>query len=296
MTRLKVEHTTLYRYARPVAFNEHRLMFRPRDSHDLRLIDATLSISPPARVRWHHDVFGNSIAIASFDAGADSLRFVSTVIVEKYAPVYPEFSIEPYARTVPFTYASEMGPDLGGTMERHYPDPDRRVDAWARQFLGDDGSADTQALLFAMTRAINERFSYETRTEPGVRTPVETLDAGSGSCRDFALLLMEAARSLGLAAQFVTGYLYDPSLDGAGEEMVGAGSSHAWAQIYLPGAGWVEFDPTNGLVGGTNLIRVGVARDPSQAIPVQGAYAGAAEDFIDMTVEVRVTAAQPPRI
>jgi transglutaminase-like putative cysteine protease len=125
--------------------------------------------------------------------------------------------------------------------------------------------------------------------QDGVQTPAQTLTLGSGTCRDYALLMMETVRSLGVAARFVSGYLYDAALDGAAPGMVGAGYTHAWVQVYLPGSGWVEFDPTNGLVGGPNLIRVAVARDPTQAIPVQGSYTGAAGDFLDMNVEVIVT-------
>jgi transglutaminase-like putative cysteine protease len=131
---------------------------------------------------------------------------------------------------------------------------------------------------------------YRQRAIHGTQTPAETLQVGSGTCRDFALLMIEAVRSLGLAARFVTGYLYDPALDRGGPSLTGAGSTHAWVQVYLPGAGWIEFDPTNGLIGGPHLIRVGVARDPKQAIPLQGSYRGEASDFIEMQVEVQVTA------
>ncbi len=289
-TRLTVNHSTRYRYRRPVRFNEHRMMFRPRDSHDVRLLDARLAISPVARVRWYHDVFGNSITIASFDQAADELRFESTIVVERFGLIYPEFMIERHARTVPFVYSTEEMTDLGRTVERHYPDRERRVDDWARGFMSGGGQTETEALLVEMTRAINRDFTYQERFEPGIRSPVETLAAGAGSCRDLALLMMEAARSLGLAARFVSGYLHDPPVEGGGDAMVGTGTTHAWAQVYLPGAGWVEFDPTNGLVGGTNLIRVAVARDPSQAIPLQGSYVGAADDFLDMTIDVTVTA------
>jgi transglutaminase-like putative cysteine protease len=132
----------------------------------------------------------------------------------------------------------------------------------------------------------------------GVQTPAETLALGRGTCRDLALLMMEACRSLGMAARFVSGYLYDPALDlgvesaGEGAPVRGAGDTHAWVQIYLPGAGWVEFDPTNGLVGGANLIRVAVARDPAQAIPLQGSYYGPPEAFLDMVVDVKVSAVE----
>ena len=288
-TRLTVKHTTLYRYRQPVRFGEHRLMFRPRDSHDIRLVSTALKISPPATVRWLHDVFGNSIAIATFAEAAAELSLESEIVVDLFAGEEAEFAVEPYARNVPFAYASEEIPDLGRTIQRHYPDPDHSVHDWARGFLAATGPSETRALLVDMTRSVKARFAYMTRSND-LQSPADTLARGAGTCRDFALLMMEAVRSLGMAARFVSGYLYDPALDGAQSGMVGAGHTHAWVQAYLPGAGWVEFDPTNGLVGGPNLIRIAVARDPAQAVPVQGSYSGAAEDFIDMTVEVTVHA------
>ena len=292
MTILTVDHTTVYSYARPVTFGDHRLMFRPRDSHDMRLLDAVLTISPPAAaVRWFHDVFGNSIAIAGFGDRADELRFVSTITLEHYAMKEPEFPIEAYARNYPFSYSAEEVSDLGRTHERHYADPEHAVDLWARNFVTRGGESDTQGLLVAMTRAIQAGFTYRERFDEGTQPPTETLALGTGSCRDFALLMMEAARSLGFAARFVSGYLYDAELADTGEQMLGGGSTHAWVQIYLPGAGWVEFDPTNGLIGGSNLIRVAVARDPSQAIPLTGTFTGAPADFLGMTVDVTVRAA-----
>ena len=287
--RLTVKHTTTYRYARPVTFNEHRLMLRPRDSHDLRLLSTTLSISPPAQIRWLHDVFGNSITIATFSGAADTLRFESTFTAEHFGIEEPEFPIESYARTVPFSYSQDEIPDLGRTIERHYPDPEHKVDAWVRRFLSPDGWTETDSLLVNMTRSIKRDFAYHAH-EYATQSPVETLERMAGTCRDFALLLMEAARSLGMAARFVSGYLYDPGFDDPGQGMAGAGATHAWTQVYLPGSGWVEFDPTNGLVGGPNLIRVAVARDPRQAMPVQGSFLGSAGDFLGMNVEVTVTA------
>ncbi len=290
MTRLTVRHSTLYRYHRPVRFGEHRLMFRPRDSHDMRLIDTALIINPVARVRWMHDVFSNSIAIAQFDQPATELRFESRIELEHYGQHDPEFPIAPYAQTYPFSYSSEEAPDLMRTWERHYPDPEGKVDRWARGFLEGRSGLETRELLLRLTRAIAGQFAYKRRYAVGVQSPIDTLELGGGSCRDFALLMMEAVRALGLAARFVSGYLYDPAADGEHEKLKGAGDTHAWVQVYLPGAGWVEFDPTNGLIGGANLIRVAVARDPSQALPLQGSYFGASDDFIDMKVEVEVTA------
>ncbi len=292
MSLLSVSHSTVYRYHRPVTFGEHRLMFRPRDSHDIRLVDTALVISPAAEIRWLHDVFSNSIAIASFQEPAEELRFESHIVIDHYGLSYPDFPIEPYAQTYPFSYPAEEIADLGRSVERHYPDPERKVDAWVKRFLENGGPIGTQDLLVRINQAVQQEFRYERRYAIGVQTPQETLDLGSGTCRDLALFMMGAVRALGFAARFVSGYLYDPSVE-SGEDgdsgLQGAGDTHAWVQVYLPGAGWVEFDPTNGQVGGANLIRVAVAREPSQAIPLQGTYYGAAEDFIDMDVEVVVT-------
>jgi transglutaminase-like putative cysteine protease len=286
---LSISHETVYRYERPVTFSEHRAMFRPRDSHDLRVIDAQLTLSPPGNVRWIHDVFSNSIAVITFDRAASELRFDSQIEIEHYGLHEPSFPIRSHAATYPFRYDNNQVVDLLPTLQCHYPDPEGAVSAWARQFV-DPAGVDTQELLVRITRAIKARFDYEPRAIKGTQTPTETLALGSGTCRDFALFMIEAVRSLGMAARFVTGYLYDPSIDGASDGMVGSGATHAWVQVYLSGAGWVEFDPTNGLVGGAHLIRVAVARDPRQAIPLYGAYNGYASDFIEMTVDVRVRA------
>ena len=290
MTILTVLHRTTYRYANPVRFGEHRLMMRPRDSHDLRLIETGLSIWPPASVRWIHDVFGNSVAVASFRADGSELVVDSRFRAQHYPLPEEALGVEAFARRYPFSYDAEEIPDLGRTVERHYPDPSHEIDAWARGFVN-EADHDTVAILVAMTRAIKQRFLYNPRDALGTQEPLVTLRTGSGTCRDYALFLMEAARSLGFAARFVSGYLYDSSLgrDGA-EAVVGAGSTHAWVQIYLPGAGWVEFDPTNGLVGGRDLIRVAVTRDPRQAVPLSGSFTGLTGDFLGMTVQVEVTA------
>ena len=298
---LSINHETVYRYRRAVTFNEHRAIFRPRDSHDLRVIDARLTLSPPGNVRWIHDVFSNSIALITFARAAEELRFESHIEIEHYGLHEPAFPIRSYAATYPFRYDNDQVVDLLPTLQCHYPDPEGAVSAWARQFV-DCGGVDTQELLVRITRAIKARFAYQRRAIHGTQAPTETLALGSGTCRDFALLMIEAVRSLGMAARFVTGYLYDPSADEAGGEagsesrtgLVGSGATHAWVQVYLPGAGWVEFDPTNGLVGGAHLIRVAVARDPRQAVPLFGSYHGYASDFIEMLVDVRVTAGAGP--
>jgi transglutaminase-like putative cysteine protease len=285
MTPLAARHVTTYRDRRPVTFGEHRLMFRPRDSYDQKLLEARLSISPePANVRWLHDVFGNCVTVVDFDAPCDELRFESNIRLDHAPSNTPDFRIEDEAATFPFAYAEDEMPDLAPLMTPQYPDAS--VHAWARRFVRQGQPTDTGALLMTLTNACRESFTYERRTAKGIRHPAMTLKLGRGSCRDFALLMIEAVRSLGLASRFVSGYIYVPTRDGP--RHLGGGATHAWCQVYLPGAGWVEFDPTNAIVGNRDLIRVAVARDPSQAIPLSGTYSGAADDFLDMAVEVRV--------
>jgi transglutaminase-like putative cysteine protease len=289
MVIITVRHVTTYRYKQPVVFGEHRMMLRPRDSYDQKLLEAKLAITPePADIRWVHDVFGNCVAIARFAGRAQELRFESLIRLDHTPTNALDFQIEEYARRYPFAYGADEMPDLLRTIERQYLDPEREVDRWARQFLRRDGRTDTSEMLAAMTHAIRRDLTYVAREENGVQDPVKTLRSGSGSCRDFAVLMMEAVRSIGLAARFVSGYLYVPEDRRA--ERVGGGATHAWLEVYLPGAGWVEFDPTNGIVGNHDLIRVAVARDPRQAAPISGTWTGFPSDLLGMTVEVEVTA------
>jgi len=291
MTVLHVRHRTEYRYRRPVRLGEHRLMSRPRDSHDLRLLDTNLTVFPaPSETRWMHDVFGNSIAVSQFADETDHLVFDSSFRAEHY-PLPPQtIWIEPYALTLPFSYDAADILDLGCTKERQHPDEEHLIDAWSRGILEESTDRNTLDVVIAMAKAIKRGFAYRYREEAGVQSPEQTLRLASGSCRDFAVFMMEAVRSIGLAARFVSGYLYDEKMIGASGGLVGSGSTHAWVQVYLPGAGWVEFDPTNALIGGHNLIRIAVARDARQAAPLVGSFTGAADDFISMQVSVEVTA------
>ncbi len=284
---LTVRHVTVYRYAEPVRLGEHRMMFRPRESHDLRLVQTKLEILPsPAGLRWLHDVFDNSVAIATFDeARTLELRFDSTVTLEHLETALPDYALARDAHTYPFGYAAEDEPDLVTARARHYRGDEVRH--WAERFLSPTGSTDTMRLLQAMTFGIKNEFAYSRRTQKGVQTPEETLQLRSGSCRDFALFMMEAVRSLGLAARFVSGYIFVPNE--TQRATVGDGATHAWMQVYLPGAGWVDFDPTNSIVGNRNLIRVAVAWDHGQALPLWGSFTGAASAFIGMDVQVNVS-------
>jgi transglutaminase-like putative cysteine protease len=245
-------------------------------------------------MRWLHDVFGNSVAIANFTAEGSELRIESVLHLERYALDQPVFELEDDASTYPFVYSSEDRTDLGRLLERHTPDPGGVIDGWARGFVKEK-QTDSLALLADINGSIKEQLAYEPRNEEGTQTPIETLERGSGTCRDFAFLMIEAARSLGFGARFVTGYLYDPKLDTGGDDGTrGAGATHAWCEIYLPGAGWVEYDPTNAIIGGAALLRVAVTRDPSQASPISGSFEGGQGDYQGMSVEVTVTRADAP--
>ncbi len=292
MSILTVRHVTSYSYSEPVRLAEHRMMLRPRDSGDQRLISAELTIDPePARLHWIHDVFDNCVAVADFRGEAKRLKVESRIVVEHRLSAEPEVLLDKSARVYPFAYDVEEMPDLARCMERGHADPGGEIERWARRFVNPSGRTDTGSLLMTLTYAIKESFAYERRTAKGTQTPLQTLELRRGSCRDFATLMMEGARALGLAARFVTGYLHVPGRDGE-ESHVGGGATHAWCQVYLPGAGWVEFDPTNGIVGSRDLIRVAVAREARQAIPLHGSYFGAASAFDGMTVSVDVSEAQ----
>lgn len=289
MSLLTVSHRTTYRYRDPVVLGEHRMMFRPRESHDLRLIRSSLVISPsPVALRWLHDPFDNSVAIATFADATTELCFESAVTLEHLDSTQPEYPLESYAKTYPFRYSDEDFPNLERALCPHFDNAG--VAEWALQFLDPAETTGTMQILRAMTRGIQEELTYTRRVEKGVQSPAETLRLGRGSCRDFAVLMMEATRSLGIAARFVSGYIFTP--DDAG--LAGGGAMHAWMQAYLPGAGWIDFDPTNRIIGNRNLIRVAVAWSPEHVLPLCGTYSGPPGAFIAMDVEVRVAEAAGP--
>lgn len=293
MPLVNLSHVTTYSYNQPARFGEHRLMVRPRESYDQHLLTAELAIDPePSSVRWLHDVFGNSVAIASFDHRADHLTIESTARLIHHPSELDDVHIEEYARTYPFTYSSEEMPDLLRSIERQHLDPARAIDTWARRFVGAPG-ASTLAMLTDMTSAIKREFTYLPRYQKGTQTPLETLERKTGTCRDYAMLMIEAVRALGLAARFVSGYVYNPS---GRRRRLGGGNTHAWVRVYLPGSGWVEFDPTNAIIGTSGLIRVAVARDIYQAIPVSGTWSGFPGSYLgmDVSVDAHVEIEEPP--
>jgi transglutaminase-like putative cysteine protease len=292
VTILSLKHVTHYLYAQPVALGEHRIMVRPLESYDQKLLEARLAITPePTELRWLQDVFGNAVAVARFGKRSRELRIESTVRMEHRPIRHDEIRIEAYARRYPFTYSSEDMPDLVRSIERGQHDPDRLIDEWARRFVRSKRPTETLAMLIDMTTTIRSEFTYFARYQKGTQTAIETIQKKQGTCRDFAVLMIEGARALGLAARFVSGYLYDPDRSIA---HLGGGNTHAWVRIFLPGSGWVEFDPTNGIVGNRGLIRVAVARDPYHVVPISGTWRGFPSDNLGMSVSVEVSREAPP--
>lgn len=286
MLQLRVRHKTTYKYRRPVRLGPHRFMVRPRESRDVRLHSIDVSLSPTGRLTWAHDVFGNAIATATFEAMADRLEVVAAAELQLDASRWPIFDIGASATSYPFSYSTDEMIDLGALAVQQYPDPSGRLRDWARGFIR-SVPTDTLALLKDVSAGVPSAISYQTREAEGTQAPLETLDRGWGTCRDFAVLFVEAVRSLGFGARIVSGYLYVSDLNVTGS--LGQGSTHAWTEVYVPGAGWIQFDPTNRSVGGLNLIPVAVARDIHQAVPVSGSYTGSPDDFLGMDVEVAVT-------
>jgi hypothetical protein len=289
MPLLTIRHVTTYRYRQPVAFGEHRMMLRPRDSQDQRVVEATLQIRPePVTLRFVQDAFGNHIAIAQFSGRSQELCFDSIVCLEHRPQELTEYNLDD-AGMCPAAYSTSEMPDLARYIERHDTDPENVVANWVRQVLPQGGSICAFELLTQISQGIKRSFRYRRREAKGIQQPVETLRLGHGSCRDFALLLIEAARSLGFAARFASGYLAIPLDDWEEPKSSARGSTHAWAQIYLPETGWINFDPTCGSVGNKDLVTVAVARDPRHTTPLHGTFVGLPSDHLGMDVQVRVT-------
>ena len=294
MLLLTIRHRTTYRYRQPVAFGEHRMMLRPRDCAEQRVVDIQLAIDPePVQLHSIADGYGNHIGIATFSGRANTLSFESTVRVA-HAP-----ATLPTAAASDPTGAVDDGAEDAAALEPYrVREPAARgaeVDAFAQRFRSEAGADDAWPLLCALSDGIHRGFAYRRREAQGIQTPQETLRLGHGACRDFAVLMIAAARSLGFAARFASGYLAsvldaaDP--DGAAAPDYTGGNTHAWAQVYLPRLGWIDFDPTSGSIGRQGLIPVAVAAVPEEAVPLSGSFLGFPADHIGMEVAVTITAA-----
>jgi transglutaminase-like putative cysteine protease len=286
LTSLKIHHKTTYRFNKPVTFGPHRLMLRPRENRDLHLISSHVTVMPQSVVTWAQDVFGNAVATVTFQSMADELVIDCITELQLDVDPWPIFSIAASAIVYPFRYSDEEWTDLGALTRQQYSDPAGRLRNWALAFVRGQ-STDTLSLLKDLCAGVASQILYQSRDDEGTQSPIQTLDRGWGSCRDFAVLFADAARSLGFGARIVSGYLYNPDRQSVGSS--DAGSTHAWAEVFVPGAGWITFDPTNRSVGGFNLIPVAVVRDIRQAVPVSGNFVGMTDAFAGMSVDVLVT-------
>lgn len=285
MKKLSIMHSTVYRYSRPVVLNEHKLMVRPREGHQLKLISHKVSVSPHASLRWSQDVQGNTIGRATFEEPTDILQVDAHSVVELDSEPWPVFDIDASAISYPFLYSEHDLTDLGPMMTQHYPDPDSLLENWVRGFVR-SVPTDTLSMLKDLSAGVSKAITYVARDAEGTQTPLQTLGVQRGSCRDFAVLLAEAARNLGFGSRIVSGYRYFGDTD---EPRTGDNdSTHAWVEIFLPGAGWIAFDPTNNWVGNHNLIPVGVGGDIRQLAPVAGSFAGPSDALIKMKVGVQI--------
>lgn len=282
--KLRIQHRTVYRYARPVMLEPHRLMLFPRGSHILSVLASDLRCTPAAELEWTQDVWGNLITRAQFAEATAELVVESDLTVDQSADAWPVFRIDPVAHAYPFAYSPDDVVDLGPLLRPEQEDPQGELAGWARGFVLGNGT-DTLSLLKDLNAGILGPVGYRVRDEEGTQAPLETLHIGSGSCRDIAALFIDAVRLLGFGARAVSGYQFDPDFPDDAE------STHAWAEVYLPCAGWIAFDPTHRRVGSHGLIPVAVGRCNEQTMPVSGGYVGAAEDFLGLEVGVAISPA-----
>jgi transglutaminase-like putative cysteine protease len=280
MRRYKILHRTYYNYSTAVRLEPHALRLRPREGHELRIESSNLKITPPATLRWHRDVEDNSVAIAIFDSLAEQLLIESETIIQQYNQAPLDFLMTDYAMDYPFAYTPEDTVVLSPYIDFAEHAAGSPLTEWVAHLWQPGERIQTFVLLQRIGEHIHQTLSYQLREEPGVQTAEETLACGTGSCRDFANLFIEAARRLGLASRFVSGYLQAPP------STVNFGATHAWAEVYLPGAGWKGFDPTLGEIAGTGHIAVAVARLPESVPPIAGSFVGASGASLDVGVWV----------
>jgi transglutaminase-like putative cysteine protease len=286
--KIRIQHRTTYHYAAPVRLGPHRVMVRPREGHDLHIESSILTIRPAHTVHWLRDVNGNSIALVDFTERAAELMIYSELVLQHYDSDPLDFRVEPYAVHYPFVYDPWTLPELTAFTHIVFPTDAERVRQWLGQFWEPGKLVETVSLLKRLNRFIRETFTYTRRDEFGVQRPAMTLDKNSGSCRDLATLFIEACRSWGLAARFVSGYMLCEGSEG------GRGSTHAWAEVYLPGAGWKGFDPTSGTVAGSQHVAVAVSRHPEGAAPISGSFVGMPAVFSGIEVDVKLEQLDKP--
>lgn len=280
MQRYKIIHRTYYNYTNAVILGTHSLLLRPREDYQLLIESFSLKCTPQASLLWHRDVEGNSVAIATFSGETQQLFIESEVILQQYNEAPLDFMVADYALNYPLAYNNEDRFLLSPYMLLPEQVTRNLLNAWIFNVYKSSEAMQTYVLLQKLTAYIYTTLAYKVREEAGVQSPKETLALGSGSCRDFAFLFMEAVKCLGFASRFVSGYLYAPLMSAQ------VGSTHAWAEVYLPGAGWRGFDPTIGDIVGKDHIPVAVSMNPESVPPISGSFAGVAESTLDVGVWV----------
>lgn len=280
MQRFKIYHRTTFDYSSNVMLNPHILRVRPRDGHDLRIIESKLVITPHANITRQRDAENNSIAHLTFEQQTQSLQIESETVVEKYDPENPAFHVADYAAHFPFFYTIDDRTSAAPYMNYIFSGQGDLITCWLNKFWSHGEVIETQALLHRINRSIHEELAYTWREEEGIQHPDLTLEKKSGSCRDFAFLFMAAVQRLGFAARYVSGYVYTGNLAWLSD------STHAWVEVLIPGAGWIGFDPTAGTTAGVNHIPVTAARRPELATPIAGGYFGLPAST--MTVHVSI--------
>jgi YD repeat-containing protein len=285
MVRLSIRHETLYTYERPVRFAAHRLLVRPRDSHATRVVDAHLTLSPPGRTRWLYDALGNSVCCFTPDGESRTLSIVSDLTIERFPASLTRRDVTDPQTVTPIYYSAADRAVLAPFIDPACEDRDGRLLTWLRDQIGDPKEPALEFLL-RLNRTIRASFDYSARDQGAAQEPGHTVTVGSGTCRDFAWLMVESLRRLGYAARFVTGYIYSPKA--AASSVRGASATHAWCEVFLPELGWTEFDPTNALAESPDLIPVAVTRTPAEAAPISGAiYGDGGQSELTVHVDVR---------
>jgi transglutaminase-like putative cysteine protease len=289
--RVALQHRTSYRFDRRVNLSPHEIRLRPAPQTRTPILGYSLTVSPSSHfLNWQQDPYGNWLARLVFTEPSDHLEIVVDVTADMTVINPFDFFVEPYAEHYPFRYAPALAKELIPFLETAPPGP--RLAAWMEGFRRSirEGESTVQ-LLVRLNQQLQHEIRYLVRMEPGVQAPDETLACGSGSCRDSGWLLVQIVRHLGLAARFASGYLIQlvadvKPLDGPAGPDRDFTDLHAWAEVYLPGAGWIGLDPTSGLLAGEGHIPLACTADPGNAAPVIGYTDVANTEF---SFDMRVT-------
>jgi len=289
MKRYRIVHRTRYSYSGLVELGLHRLVLRPREGHAITVIKHDLSLSPRAELFWMNDVFGNHVALAEMNGKSDHLEIINDITIERISRASDEAPTGFTRRsqmTLPVAYPQMELPVVQGYIQTVYPDEAAKINEWAHSIIGGGNGVTVISAIERLNAAIYEQIKYRRREEAGTQSPAKTLMLGTGSCRDMATLMMEACRSMGVAARFVSGYLHSSA------SRAGVGATHAWMEAYFPDCGWCGFDPTIGEIVSHKHISLGVSSHPRGVMPVSGIFTGERRQYLGMKVAISIQEVQ----